>query len=80
MCVTAALGGPLLYYQCAPFAILKPKNRKTEKHDLLSKAPALVQYGIELVRVRVRVRALQQARSVSNRVQIVTNFRCESEP
>jgi hypothetical protein len=21
--------GPLLYYQCAPFAILEPKNRKT---------------------------------------------------
>jgi hypothetical protein len=28
--ITAASGGPLLYYRCAPFAILKPKNRKTE--------------------------------------------------
>jgi hypothetical protein len=31
MCVTAALGGLLLFAQCAPPAILKPKNRKTEK-------------------------------------------------
>jgi hypothetical protein len=30
MCVTAASGGSLLYDQCVPFAILKPKNRKTE--------------------------------------------------
>jgi hypothetical protein len=29
--ITATLGGPLLSYQRAPFAILKPKNRKTEK-------------------------------------------------
>jgi hypothetical protein len=27
--LTAASGGTLLYYQCGPFAILKPKNRKT---------------------------------------------------
>ena len=24
---TAVSGGPLLYYRCAPFSILKPKNR-----------------------------------------------------
>ena len=29
MLVTAASGGSLLYDQCVPFAILKPKNRKT---------------------------------------------------
>jgi hypothetical protein len=28
MCVTAASGGSVLYDQCVPFAILKPKNRK----------------------------------------------------
>jgi hypothetical protein len=28
--VTAASGGPLLFTQYAPSAILKPKNRKTE--------------------------------------------------
>ena len=27
---TAASGGALLYSQCAPFAILKPKNRKPQ--------------------------------------------------
>jgi hypothetical protein len=31
MCVTAASGGALMYYQCAPSAILKPKN-KTKTH------------------------------------------------
>jgi hypothetical protein len=28
--VYGRIRGPLLYYQCAPFAILEPKNRKTE--------------------------------------------------
>jgi hypothetical protein len=32
---TAASGGPLLYYQCAPFAILKPKNLEFIRSELL---------------------------------------------
>jgi hypothetical protein len=38
MCVTAASGGPLLFAQYAPSAILKPKNRKTWQGDFLSLA------------------------------------------
>jgi hypothetical protein len=33
--ITAASGGPLLFDQYAPFAILKPKNRKTETKQSL---------------------------------------------
>jgi hypothetical protein len=36
MQVTAASGGPLLFDQYAPSAILTPKNRKTETHSAWS--------------------------------------------
>ena len=31
MCVTAASGGSVLYDQCVPFAILKPKKPKNRQ-------------------------------------------------
>jgi hypothetical protein len=36
MCVTAASGGYLLFAQYWPFAILKPKNRKTDEAKHIS--------------------------------------------
>jgi hypothetical protein len=38
---TAASGGSLLYDQCVPFAILKPKNRKTESDGMEREAAYL---------------------------------------